>query len=446
MKSFLRLTGYEFRKICMQPIALILLVLFGIYGISTYYNVNMKNTPEEYQLYEHIGGSLTEENYNILKKYATADTQQPVASDGVGDNEWIPTEMVEVTEWGETYSKYVLESAFSRAENILKSEENRQRIMAQAQENIRKLENDPDQKYDYRYNQMIYRQYAGRGEQLMMNYYGWTNYLEFNSVMRPVNLFDLTAFLLCIFALCTVFARDYENGIIPILHTSYRGRSTLHFAKILAGVLFSALSLAILRILMIVTLMTNCDMSYVTAPVQSLGFYQNCPYNMSILQMIFFQYGVKLLFIVFLFLITILIGILAKRSIISLIGSFVGLAGMTALALRSDAGFYFEIITNQMPAPPDGQNYTSFWYENTMKIFNPAMVMRLNDYLEQYDYVNVLGFPVSRMALMISFMVLLIVVLLIVTHGIYIRQGGGMPHRWERKKGSTSEQPSAHTA
>ena len=81
-----------------------------------------------------------------------------------------------------------------------------------------------------------------------------------------------------------------------------------------------------------------------------------------------------------------------------------------------------------------------------MKIFNPAMVMRLNDYLEQYDYVNVLGFPVSRMALMISFMVLLIVVLLIVTHGIYIRQGGGMPHRWERKKGSTSEQPSAHTA
>ena len=71
MKSFLRLTGYEFRKICMQPIALILLVLFGIYGISTYYNVNMKNTPEEYQLYEHIGGSLTEENYNILKKYAT---------------------------------------------------------------------------------------------------------------------------------------------------------------------------------------------------------------------------------------------------------------------------------------------------------------------------------------------------------------------------------------
>ncbi len=445
MKSFLRLTDYEFRKICMQPIVWVLLVLFGIYSVQVYYNANMQNTPEDYRLYEHIGGPLTEENYNILKKYAAVDTQQPMVSGNFQDGEIVPNEMVEVTEWGESYSKISLELALSRADSILKDEENRQYVMAQAQENMRKLEGDSDQQYDYRYNKMIYNQYANRGELMMMNAYGWTNYLEFSSVMRPVNLFDLTAFLLCIFALCTVFARDYENRIIPILHTSYQGRSVLYFSKVVAGILFSALSLAFLRILMIITLMTNCDMSYVTAPVQSLGFFQNCPYNMSILQMIFFQYGVKLLFIVFLFLITVLIGVLAKRSLISLVGSFVGLVGMTALALRSDAGFYFEIITNQMPAPPEGQNYASFGYENIMKIFNPAMVMRLNDYLEQYDYVNVLGFPVSRMALMISFMILLIAVLLIVTHWIYTRQDGGLPHRWERKKGSSNEQPSAHT-
>ena len=296
-------------------------------------------------------------------------------------------------------------------------------MLEQAKNNMGKYQGMKGQEYSYRYNEMIYRQAAYRSELVWMETTGWRNLTQYLGVMQPVNLFDLTALLLCMVALCTLFAKDYELGIAPVLHTAAKGRGTLFFSKITAGVLFCITSLIVLRLSCLITLSITCDLSYITAPIQSLSNFQNCPYNISILGFLVLQFLIVILFLIFVFFVGCLFAILVKKSYVTLEIQFVVVAGLIALSLRPDAARYFNVLTNR--APDEIQNVTNHsqvGQQDLLKIFDPGMVMRMNEYFDHYDYVNVFGFPISRLALMLTVLGFLTIALLLVSWYVYTHQ------------------------
>ncbi len=447
MKGLWKLIGYEWRKIWIQPVVWILLVLFTGYGVYSYSHIQVD--PELKQVYSHITGPLTQETYETVTTtlQEVEAGERPVEEETVtiGGEELI-RQRVEIPQWGGSYVVGYLEQAKYDMEGLMDFENDRVRIVEQAQRNMQKYQNREDRIYDYRYNELVYNQSSNRGDLILLEKTGWWNFTEFLGVMRPVNFFDLTALLLCMVALCSLFTKDDECGFTPVVRCSYLGRGTLLFAKMLSGFLFCVVTLAILRLGILITLAVNTDLSYVTAPVQSLSNFRSCPYNISILGMIVQQFFITVLFLLFFFLLGALAGILARRNYISLGVQFVVAVVLTALSLRPDASNYWNMITNKtsnMVLPQT--DYSQMVGEDIMKIWNPGMVMRINEYYDHYDYVNVLGFPVSRLTLFVSWLILLNAILFLITWRLYTAQRSDHSLAKSGKKGRHHEKSVAHS-
>ena len=90
-------------------------------------------------------------------------------------------------------------------------------------------------------------------------------------------------------------------------------------------------------------------------------------------------------------------------------------------------------------------DYSQMVGEDIMKIWNPGMVMRINEYYDHYDYVNVLGFPVSRLTLFVSWLILLNAILFLITWRLYTAQRSDHSLAKSGKKGRHHEKSVAHS-
>jgi len=145
--------------------------------------------------------------------------------------------------------------------------------------------------FSNRYQWQVIQRYSHAVENVRIQYeytHGWEEYLSNETV-------DLFLFAVIAVMAAIVYTMERQSGFLLILRTTRNGRLRTAFAKSITG-LFS-----VWLIVLLFTLETWClygahfGFSSMTNAVQALEIFRNCPYILSVAQMVLLVFGIKLL-------------------------------------------------------------------------------------------------------------------------------------------------------
>lgn len=207
--------------------------------------------------------------------------------------------------------------------------------------------------------------------------------------------------LVCVLT-APLFSCEYENGMYQILFASKRGRAGLFRRKIICGMIaVTALTVLFTAILYAVQLYRyGLSIQMLRAPVQCTDVLTKCPYLLNIWQYIFLHTGMYLLCGWLMLGVSALCDCFSKKAL----SVFAGTAGIAALILLPPLA--------DQPA-----------VQRIAKQLGLLRLLFLNDYLEQYDTVNVLGYPVAQIALSVAGTLVLTMLLITAAYTLYTREG-----------------------
>lgn len=160
------------------------------------------------------------------------------------------------------------------------------------------------------YNQYTYQKEKGSG--YILETRGWQTILEHNSL-------DFFLIICIILVMTALWGNEYETQMDIMLRSCKKGKYQTPFVKVILGIVTSILLSAIFQSVQIEYLAGSVGLSHGNYPIQSLEFFQNCSYHISLRFAVFIVFTIRLIGAVLLALMTMLINIWIKRKTVSMI-------------------------------------------------------------------------------------------------------------------------------
>ena len=160
------------------------------------------------------------------------------------------------------------------------------------------------------YNQYTYQKEKGSG--YILETRGWQTILEHNSL-------DFFLIICIILVMTALWGNEYETQMDIMLRSCKKGKYQTPFVKVILGIVTSILLSAIFQSVQIEYLAGSVGLSHGNYPIQSLEFFQNCSYHISLRFAVFIVFTIRLIGAVLLALTTMLINIWIKRKTVSMI-------------------------------------------------------------------------------------------------------------------------------
>lgn len=407
MKNFMVLWGYEFKKIIISRLTVVMLAIVA--GLLFYLGLGWEASNN--QLLNDLKGPLTEEKYQIVMK-----AYKQIQTNGTGSE----TDFVTIESLDKNYSTKDILETHHTVESILYESKNRQEVIQRAKNNIERCRGDANKVYFLRYNQKVLDAYQGRGELMLADTGGWRKALPFLSNTNPFNPSDILFGLLFICCLCPLFAREHETGILSLIHTTRNGKSKLFWAKIGSAGAFILVSLLLFFAIWVFAVSTRFTISDPFAPIQVIETYQKSPFNVSILGFLAVILLFKAAFFFLLFLIVSIAGLLFKNRFAALV---------TGL-------FFYTVffLTLFVPVGLREIDYASLVFKQQNLLWNVgSLSMQPHQYFVDFSYVNIGGWPVETIAVPLSILLVLLFVLMLFCCRLYRRERKGC-RKIERKQ------------
>lgn len=162
------------------------------------------------------------------------------------------------------------------------------------------------------YNQYTYQKEKGSG--YILETRGWQTILEHNSL-------DFFLIICIILVMTALWGNEYETQMDIMLRSCKKGKYQTPFVKVILGIVTSILLSAIFQSVQIVYLAGSVGLSHENYPIQSLEFFQNSSYHISLRSAVVIVFIIRLAGALLLALMTMLINIWIKRKTVSLIVS-----------------------------------------------------------------------------------------------------------------------------
>ena len=162
------------------------------------------------------------------------------------------------------------------------------------------------------YDQFIYEKEKGSG--YILETRGWQSILEHDSL-------DFSLIICIIIVMTALWGNEYETQMDIMLRSCKKGKYQTTFVKVILGIVTSILLSAIFQSVQIAYLAGSVGLSHGNYPIQSLEFFQNSLYHVSLRSAVVIVFIIRLAGAVLLALMTMLINIWIKRKTVSMIVS-----------------------------------------------------------------------------------------------------------------------------
>lgn len=160
------------------------------------------------------------------------------------------------------------------------------------------------------YNQYNYQKEKGRG--YILETRGWQSILEHDDI-------DYCLVLCIIIVITALWGNEYETEMDIMLRSCKKGKYATPFAKIIIGVVVSSILAILFQLVQIIYLISTVGLKHSNYPLQSLEYFQNAQYNISLGESVVIVGIVKMLGAIMMALLIMLINIGIKQKPISMI-------------------------------------------------------------------------------------------------------------------------------
>lgn len=210
--------------------------------------------------------------------------------------------------------------------------------------------------YESRKNNKIYNAYAGRK---LDSFY----LTQGSKVFFSYDFSCLLILLLIIVTACQSFSKEYESKMDILISTSSGMKSTV-ISKCISSIFFCGAISIYFSIIDLLTINYFYNLEGLTSPIYSLSSFATSPFTGSVLSIILYVLLVRFIIYVFLSFLVMLISYIFKKSIVSVIVSFIIFCGLI---------------------------YAQEFYSN---IFNPTQLLSIRKYISEFNCVNIFNYPV----------------------------------------------------
>lgn len=183
--------------------------------------------------------------------------------------------------------------------------------------------------------QVIYDQYTyqkEKGSGYILETRGWQSILEHDSL-------DFSLIICIIIVMTALWGNEYETQMDRKLRACKKGKYRTPFAKVMLGGILSVILAAIFQLIQIVYLVKSVGLSHENYPIQSLKFFQNSSYHITLKSAVIMIFIVRLMGAVLLASMTMLINIWIKRKTVSMIISMAAIV-LTTIIFQSGSMIY----------------------------------------------------------------------------------------------------------
>lgn len=150
---------------------------------------------------------------------------------------------------------------------------------------------------------------------------------------------------------------------MDVLISTSSGMKSTVIAKCISSVFFCGTMSIYFSIIDLLTINYFYNLEGLTSPIYSLSSFATSPYTASVISMAFYVLLIRFIVYVFLSFLVILISFLCKRSIVSVIVSFLLFCGLI------------------------------FIQEFYSSIFNPAQLLSIRKYISEFNCMNIFNHP-----------------------------------------------------
>lgn len=180
------------------------------------------------------------------------------------------------------------------------------------------------------YDQFTYEKEKGSG--YILETRGWQSILEHDSL-------DFSLIICIIIVMTALWGNEYETQMDMMLRSCKKGKYQTPFAKVLLGGILSVVLSAIFQLIQMIYPAGSVGFSHGNYPIQSLKFFQNSSYHITLKSAVVMLFIIRLIGSVLLAFMTMLINIWIKRKTVSMIISMAAII-LTSIIFRSGSTIY----------------------------------------------------------------------------------------------------------
>jgi len=321
----MKLVYFEMRKSWLKiPILILIIVLtcINVYKIKSDFLVNNVDTGSEdllriskFGLYEDkLKGEVTNEKIDFIKN--TSDSLEEEVKGFA-----FSTQYDEKRYTGYVFGDYrlfdgTLKNMFRY---IVQYSNTSNKISNKAYENIA-FYKEHNNIFEERKNSKIFNAYSGRKLDSFYLTHG-------SKVFFHYDFSCLLIIILIIVTACQSFSKEYESKMDVLISTSSGMKSTV-IAKCISSVFFCGAVSIFFSIIDLLTINYFYNLEGLTSPIYSLSSFATSPFTLSVISMIFYVLLIRFIVYVFLSFLVMLISYICKKSIASVILSFVIFCGL----------------------------------------------------------------------------------------------------------------------
>ena len=180
------------------------------------------------------------------------------------------------------------------------------------------------------YDQFTYEKEKGSG--YILETRGWQSILEHDSL-------DFSLIICIIIVMTALWGNEYETQMDMMLRSCKKGKYQTPFAKVVLGGILSVVLSAIFQLIQMIYLAGSVGFSHGNYSIQSLKFFQNSSYHITLRSAVVTIFIMRLIGAVLLSFMIMLINIWIKRKTISMIISIAAIV-LTSIIFRSGSMIY----------------------------------------------------------------------------------------------------------
>mgnify|MGYP000529732067 FL=1 len=180
------------------------------------------------------------------------------------------------------------------------------------------------------YDQFTYEKEKGSG--YILETRGWQSILEHDSL-------DFSLIICIIIVMTALWGNEYETQMDMMLRSCKKGKYQTPFAKVVLGGILSVVLSAIFQLIQMIYLAGSVGFSHGNYSIQSLKFFQNFSYHITLRSAVVTIFIMRLIGAVLLSFMIMLINIWIKRKTISMIISMAAIV-LTSIIFRSGSMIY----------------------------------------------------------------------------------------------------------
>lgn len=180
------------------------------------------------------------------------------------------------------------------------------------------------------YDQFTYEKEKGSG--YILETRGWQSILEHDSL-------DFSLIICIIIVMTALWGNEYETQMDMMLRSCKKGKYQTPFAKVVLGGILAVVLSAIFQLIQMIYLAGSVGFSHGNYSIQSLKFFQNFSYHITLRSAVVTIFIMRLIGAVLLSFMIMLINIWIKRKTISMIISMAAIV-LTSIIFRSGSMIY----------------------------------------------------------------------------------------------------------